>query len=248
MKNATAADAVGYFSENVRAFEELYRSTPGFHERIEVWDKLLARYAVPGGLAVDLGSGAGTFSFRLAALGHRVVGVDGAPNMTAYCNAERDKRGLKDVQFREGRLPRIDETGLAGADLVISSSVIEYVPEFEETLALMSRLLKDGGTLILSMPNAHSFSRTYQRTKRAIKDRADVYRYILHYSSPEDLCRHMLPKGLSILEAHYYTHITRLSRLGRRLGLPSRWTGDLFVAVFRKNTAGGGKVQAALPA
>jgi 2-polyprenyl-3-methyl-5-hydroxy-6-metoxy-1,4-benzoquinol methylase len=237
MKDATATDAVGYFSENVREFDDLYRSSPGFRERVELWDRLLQRHVVTGGRALDIGCGAGMFSFRLAALGQRVIGVDGAAAMVAHCNAERERLGLKDVQFREGRLPRIDESGLAGADLVISSSVIEYVPELDETLALFARLVKPGGTLIVSMPNAHSFSRAYQRMRHAISPRSDVYRYILHFSSPEALSKRVRPLGLHFEEAHYYTHITKLANLGRKIGLPARCTADLFVAVFRKSGA-----------
>lgn len=233
MKEATAEDAVGYFSDNVEQFENLYKS-PGFQERLRVWDVLLERYVTRGGLSLDIGCGAGVFSFRLAELGSRVVGIDGAPNMVAHCEAKRRERGLDGVRFALGRLPRIDEDGLRGADLVMSSSVVEYVEELDETLALFARLLKRGGILILSLPNAHSVSRNYQRLANRIRPRSDVYRYIRHFSSPRDLSRRLGPLGLTFEEAHYYTHFTRIARLGRKLRLPRRFTEDLFVAVFRK--------------
>jgi len=120
---------------------------------------------------------------------------------------------------------------------VMSSSVVEYVEELDETLALFTSLLTSGGILILSMPNAHSVSRNYQRLTNRIRPRSDVYRYIKHFSSPRDLSRRVRPLGLSFLEAHYYTHFTRLAKLCRKLGLPQQLTEDLFVAVFRKAPA-----------
>ena len=34
MKEASAKDAVGYFGDNVEEFHGLYRSSPGFQERL----------------------------------------------------------------------------------------------------------------------------------------------------------------------------------------------------------------------
>lgn len=234
MKEATADNATGYFSENVSQFQDLYRTSPGFQERVELWDKLLRRYQTPRGRAVDLGCGAGVFSFRLAELGNTVVGIDGAPNMVESCEAERKRRGIENLRFKHGTLPRVDETGLAGADLVISSSVIEYVEELDETLALFARLLRPGGYLIVSMPNVQSISRTYQRLMHRIRPRGDVYRYIRHFSSPALLARRVKPLGLVRRESHYYTCITKLARIGRSLHLPRLLTEDLFVVVFEK--------------
>jgi 2-polyprenyl-3-methyl-5-hydroxy-6-metoxy-1,4-benzoquinol methylase len=236
MKEASASDAVGYFGDNVEQFDELYRS-PAFQERLRVWDDLLHRYVKRGGRALDMGCGAGAFTFRLAELGINVVGIDGAANMIAFCEARRKQRGLDGVRFAVGRLPHIDEEGLHGADLVTCSSVVEYVEELDVTLALFARLLKPGGYLILSMPNAYSVSRNYQRLMNRIRPRSDVYAYIRHFSSPSALTRRVRPLGLSFLEARYYTHFTRLARLGNALRLPKWFTEDLFVAVFRKSAS-----------
>jgi 2-polyprenyl-3-methyl-5-hydroxy-6-metoxy-1,4-benzoquinol methylase len=234
MKEALAEDAVGYFSDNVEQFQDLYRTSPGFQERVELWDTLLRRYQTPGGRAIDFGCGAGVFSFRLANLGNTVVGIDGAPNMVANCEAQRLQRGVNNLRFVHAVLPHIDEPGLLGSDLIISSSVVEYIEELNETLALFARLLRVGGTLIISMPNAYSVSRNYQRLKHKLKPRTDVYRYIRHFSSPGELKLRLRPFGLKLKEAHYYTAITRLAMLGRTLRLPRRLTEDLFVAVFEK--------------
>jgi 2-polyprenyl-3-methyl-5-hydroxy-6-metoxy-1,4-benzoquinol methylase len=236
MKKAAAESAVGYFSDNVEQFHALYGTSPGFHERFEIWNRLLRQYSKPAGVAIDMGCGPGVFSFLLADLGLEVVGIDGAPDMVQACEAQREKRGLTNVRFIQGTLPQIDETTLERADLLISSSVIEYVEALDQTLALFARLMKSGGTLIVSMPNAHSVSRSYQRLSNWISPRSDVYRYIRHFSSPRQLERRLASHGMKLREAQYYTHITRLARGMRALRLPRRLTEDLFVAVFEKTS------------
>ena len=234
MKEAAAETAVGYFSDNVEQFHALYGASPGFQERFEIWSRLLRQYSRPGGVAIDMGCGPGVFSFLLADLGLKVVGIDGAPDMVQACEAQREKRGLTNVRFIQGTLPHIDETTLERADLLISSSAVEYIEELDETLALFARLMKFSGTLIVSMPNVHSVSRSYQRLSNWVSPRSDVYRYIRHFSSPRQLERRLAPHGMKLREAQYYTHITRLARTMRALRLPRRLTEDLFVAVFAR--------------
>jgi hypothetical protein len=135
MKDDIAADAAGYFSENVREFDQRCERRPGVRDPVEVRDNLLMSYAVPAGLALRTGRDARTCSFRLAAHCHRVAGFDGAPFMRSFCDAKWYGRGLKDDRLCEGRLPSIDETWLVAADLMTSSSVVEYLPRFNETLA-----------------------------------------------------------------------------------------------------------------
>lgn len=237
MKDAVAQDAVEYFGDNVQQFYALYQTDPGFQQRFEIWSRLLRRYARPGGAAVDMGCGPGVFSFLLADLGLEVLGIDGAAEMVRACELESARRGLKTVRFVQGTLPHIDETQVGPADILTSSSVVEYVEDLEATLALFARLVKPGGVLVISMPNVRSLSRSYQRFSNWLWPRSDVYRYIKHFSSPRRLERALAPRGLALRDAEYYAHITRLSRALRAFRLPARLTEDLFVAVFEKTPA-----------
>src|SRR5579872_7201781 len=97
-------DAVGHFSATVREFHNYYQSRPDFEERLPVWHHLLTRYAVPGGLAIDMGCGTGMFTFELAKLTGQVIGVDGSADMIAFCNTRRAELGVDNVTFRQGLL------------------------------------------------------------------------------------------------------------------------------------------------
>jgi 2-polyprenyl-3-methyl-5-hydroxy-6-metoxy-1,4-benzoquinol methylase len=229
------ASAVGFFSDHAKEFRDMYRAQPEFHERLELWRGLLDRYAVADGFSVDMGCGPGIFSFYLAGKCRRVVAIDGASEMIALCEEQRRERGLENVEFSQGLLPNVDEAKLANADLLISSSVVEYVDDLDATLALFARALKPRGTLILSMPNLFSISRLQQRIKFRLTGDPEVYRHIKHFSSPRLLQRRVARLGLRCLEAHYYTHFTRLAKLARQAHLPRQLSEDLFVAVFRKS-------------
>jgi 2-polyprenyl-3-methyl-5-hydroxy-6-metoxy-1,4-benzoquinol methylase len=230
-----ADDPVSHFSGYVKEFHSHYQDRSEFQERLGIWYALLDKYAVPGGFSVDMGCGTGIFSFYLAEKGGRVVGIDGAPDMIKFCESQRAQRRLPNIQFMQARLPEVDVHALDSADLVISSSVIEYVEDLDETLALFGRILRPGGTLILSMPNAFCINRIYERVKYQLRGEPHIYRYIRHFTSPGSLAKRVRPFRLRIEQVSYYTHFTRLARLTRQLGLPNVLTEDLFVAVFRKS-------------
>jgi len=232
-----SADAVGYFAQNAERFHDLYKQTAEFQSRLRLWYALLERYAVRDGLAVDMGCGSGVLTFHLAELGTRAVGIDGAAEMVALCDSERQRRGTANVAFHQFVLPNVDEHLVSNADLLISSSVLEYVQDLDASLNLFSRLLKPSGTLIVSMPNRTSLSRTYQRIRFKMTGQPEVYRFIRHFSSPAALDRKLRSRGMHLLEAHYYTHFTRLARVTRSVKLPSALTEDLFVGVYRKVAA-----------
>jgi 2-polyprenyl-3-methyl-5-hydroxy-6-metoxy-1,4-benzoquinol methylase len=195
---------------------------------------MLDRYVTPGGLSLDIGCGSGVLSFYLAQTPGQVIGIDGAPDMIAFCEAHRQQQGIENVRFIQSRLPALIELDSVKADLVISSSVVEYVDDLDQTLARCAQLLNPRGVLIISLPNIVSLSRNHQRLKYRLTRTPEIYRYIRHFSSPRSLHDRLRPYRLALREVHYYTHFTRLARLGRALGLPLTLTEDLFAAVFQR--------------
>jgi SAM-dependent methyltransferase len=227
-------EAVNHFSSTVRQFDAYYRDRPDFEERLPVWHRLLDKYARPGGTAIDMGCGTGIFSFYLAKICKDVVGIDGSPDMIAFCNKRAAEEGVNNVRFAQGLLPDLDVSGLPRPDLLISSSVVEYVGELDKSFELFARLLPSGGSLVLSMPNVFSVSRNLERIVHKTTGRRPIYRHIKHFSSPRLLATRLRRHGLTMEEAYYYAHPTRVARWGRSVKVPPVFTADLFVAAFRK--------------
>jgi 2-polyprenyl-3-methyl-5-hydroxy-6-metoxy-1,4-benzoquinol methylase len=133
------------------------------------------------------------------------MGIDGASEMLQRCEAQRQELQGGQRAFRAG--PLTARTGRRSADLLISSSVVEYVDDLGRMLAQFRRLVKPGGASILSLLNLASLSGNFQRVQLRLTAEPEIYRHIKHYS----LLRLRLKQYRLILaEARYYTHATRL--------------------------------------
>ncbi|GHG48108.1 MULTISPECIES: class I SAM-dependent methyltransferase [Amycolatopsis] len=100
--------------------------------------------ALPVGVALDAACGTGRYAEFLARRGHRVIGVDGSPDMLA-----RARTRVPEAEFLLGdlhRLPVADD----GADLVLCGLALTHVPALEPVLAEFARVLRPGGHLVLA--------------------------------------------------------------------------------------------------
>jgi ubiquinone/menaquinone biosynthesis C-methylase UbiE len=120
----------------------------------------LENLALGGQKWLDAGCGTGRFSRWLAGKGCQVSGVDASPSMLAAARDAACAVGFEDnptfqhVETVE-RLPFDNET----FDGILCSSVIEYVEVPRRCLTELSRLLKSGGLLLLTVPNRSSLMR-----------------------------------------------------------------------------------------
>jgi SAM-dependent methyltransferase len=106
---------------------------------------------------LDLGCAGGLLAEQMRAMGHFVVGLDHseAPGVRertdAFFTADLD-RGIP------------EEVG-AGYDVVVAGDVIEHLSRPVDILRQITRILRPGGQLLLSVPN---FAHWYPRTRVAI--------------------------------------------------------------------------------
>lgn len=105
-----------------------------------------------GETCIDLGSGRGTDSLRLAeTVGENgmVYGIDISGNMIRKANSNADRLGIKNVRFLQTSL---ENTGLNDgiADLVISNCTINHSTDKQRVWNEIYRLLKNGGRFVVS--------------------------------------------------------------------------------------------------
>ncbi len=106
----------------------------------------------PGMTVLDLGSGAGNDVFIAAketGPEGRVIGVDMTEAMIAKANANKEKLGAANVDFRLGEIESMPVDD-ASVDVIISNCVLNLVPEKEKAFADMFRVLKPGGSFTVS--------------------------------------------------------------------------------------------------
>ncbi len=105
-----------------------------------------------GDTVIDLGSGAGNDCFvarHETGPEGKVIGIDFTPSMIEKARLNVDKLGYNNVEFREGdieNMPVNDHT----ADVIVSNCVLNLVPDKEQVVKEIFRVLKPGGHFSIS--------------------------------------------------------------------------------------------------
>jgi len=106
----------------------------------------------PGDTVIDLGSGAGNDVFiarHETGEAGKVIGVDFTPAMINKARENADKLGFTNVEFRQGD---IEDMPVANnkADVIVSNCVLNLVPDKNQAIREIHRVLKPGGHFSIS--------------------------------------------------------------------------------------------------
>jgi ubiquinone/menaquinone biosynthesis C-methylase UbiE len=105
-----------------------------------------------GMTVLDLGSGAGIDVFvaaRLIGPTGRAIGIDMTEQMISRAEANREKLGIENAEFRHGEIENLP-VDTRSVDRVISNCVINLVPEKAAAFKEIFRVLKVGGKFTVS--------------------------------------------------------------------------------------------------
>ena len=100
-----------------------------------------------GAHILDVGCGDGALVFAAASHGAEATGVDPDPAMLAAARTRADKDGIT-AAFLEGRIERLPFPD-AAFDVVVSITVLCFVPDASASVREMVRVLRPGGRLVL---------------------------------------------------------------------------------------------------
>ena len=137
---------------NKRPFEELVANFES-PERAE-WQKPDSVIAFLGDLegktVMDIGSGTGYFSFRMAEAGANVICADVDERFLNYIAERRAEKGLTEAQVETRKVP-YDSSKLQEneADMVLIVNTYHHIENREDYFAEIKRGLKPGGRLVV---------------------------------------------------------------------------------------------------
>ena len=99
---------------------------------------------IPAGDGLDAACGTGRLAARLAARGHRVIGVDSSTDMV-----EVARRRLPDADFRVGELEALPIED-ASVDVVVCGLALSHARHLGPVFAEFARVLRPGGHVVIS--------------------------------------------------------------------------------------------------
>jgi 2-polyprenyl-6-hydroxyphenyl methylase/3-demethylubiquinone-9 3-methyltransferase len=154
------------------------------------------RNPLEGKSALDVGCGAGLLAEPLARLGAQVTGLDASAELIAVAREHAGAQGL-DIDYRAGELAKLE----GQFDLITCMEVIEHVADPADFVKGLARRLAPGGLLILSTPNATSWSKLMMITigegfGRIPKGTHDFGKFI----APERMSSVLTDAGLKCLD------------------------------------------------
>jgi len=121
--------------------------------------RILARKALKAldkdrkGLLLDVGCSHGAFDFELAKGGYTVVGIDVNKESISVGDKIRDSLGFKNITFHHMDILSNDFPNKI-FDVIIMFEALEHIKEDDRVIQEFRRVLKDGGTVIISVPYA----------------------------------------------------------------------------------------------
>jgi SAM-dependent methyltransferase len=177
---------------------------PGWEHATARYQRWVAERITPEAHVLDLGCGRGGITERLHGAG-RWVGVD--PDRASV--KEHRVRTLTRAQARSERLPFAEGV----FDLVVSSWVLEHLPDPCLTFAEIARILRPGGRFLFLTPNARHpiprasrwFARMVGAQRQVVSSiygRAEEDTFPVHYgaNTPEQIDRIATQAGLRLVQ------------------------------------------------
>lgn len=222
-----------YFQAYTETLPSTSMQTYIFQERKKY---VLSLFAKDGGRVLDVGCGPGIFIHELLERGCQVWGVDISPKMIEQAQKRvRENELTAKVKFLVGDTEHMSFSNNF-FDCVLCIGVLEYVDDEKKSLEEISRVLKPGGDLILTVPNVASpFNKLDRLLMKLFRMCFNGYRYLStsigrevsfpekklslrtdvtnRLYSPHLLDRTLAEKGLQVVDKKY--HIYRFAFLNR---------------------------------
>ena len=210
-------DYISHTDSSSSFFEKIYQMVKTY--MIDKKIKWIEKEGTNGKDLLDIGAGTGDFLFRAKSKGWNVKGTE--PNIKA-----RELASKKGISLTE------DSSGFPSASFHVITMwhVLEHVPNLEEQIKELKRLLKKDGLLVIAVPNFKSYDAEKYKNFWAAYD---VPRHLWHFSR-SSIQNIFDPHGFEIektrgleFDAFYVSLLSEKYKSGSSFSISALWTGLL---------------------
>lgn len=177
-----------FWNEHIFPTTETVRRERIIRPRAERLASYCQSLSVETGTLLEIGAAYGTFCAEVQALGlfKEIIALEPTPSLAQTC---------RDRGFRVLEMPveLVEQTQIA--DVVAAFEVIEHLFAPRDFLFKVRRLLRPGGLLILSCPNAHGFDNLTLGVRSGTFDHEH-----LNYFNPRSMRELLTSAGLEVLQ------------------------------------------------
>ncbi len=241
---------VSRFDDQAQTYHSRYGEKTGAGHSFRIREqRVYELFDKPGGTVLDIGCGPGITVHHLVGQRCRFYGVDLSEEMISECR--RRFSHLSTARFSVGRIEQIEFPD-GCFDAVLCMGVVEYLDDDLPAIREMARVLKPGGTLIVTLPNRASPFRIWRRwvfrpivrVLRAFFRRGPRKGIVHREYAPAQYGRLLGEYGLDPVEVVYYNvkvipspfdewfpilTARACERLERLAGGPFGWLGTGFI-------------------
>jgi glycosyltransferase involved in cell wall biosynthesis/ubiquinone/menaquinone biosynthesis C-methylase UbiE len=229
-----ADSAAEWFSANAEGFDRQYGVSALFSERHELWSRLIRESCSPGRRVLDAGCGSGVFAVIAAEHAGEVVAADMSRQMLEVCAQRCSSQRLCPCTFLHSKIEELKPVELGQFDLILASSVLEYVNSLPDCLDSLSKLSRSGATLIASFPNTQSSLRMAEKVSYRLFARPKYLGWARNAPSASEVKSLMDEAGFVIREVHYYG-VPRVLRPAAKSSFVRSRVGTMVAFVATRN-------------
>jgi 2-polyprenyl-3-methyl-5-hydroxy-6-metoxy-1,4-benzoquinol methylase len=231
-----------YFNRTAVKFSANYVHADDFDERRRVWSRYIDQALTHLGadpLCLDVGCGDGALSRMVAERGVRTIGIDQSNIMLALAKHRAEQARLSQtLEHVEGSVPfqrHLYDRFEGRVGLILCSSVLEYVEDYQRVLRQFHGLLERGGWLLVSVPNRESIYRFGERMRKRFALAGGSYlEYQRSQFVAEGFKSTLRGLGFEVLRDEYFAlplHRHSARFFGQRR---SKWLATLYLVALRK--------------
>ncbi|AEH00859.1 class I SAM-dependent methyltransferase [Lacinutrix sp. 5H-3-7-4] len=162
-------DYISHTNAKRNLFEKVYHQVRVYSLKKKV--KLINSFNTESKNILDFGCGTGAFLNEAQNQGWNITGIE----------PDEKARILANTQTNNAVLPSQDFNTLPekSFDVITLWHVLEHIPDLQEKISQLKKLLKENGTLIIAVPNYNSFDAKHYKSFWAA---FDVPRHLWHFS------------------------------------------------------------------